>query len=72
VMRTLAPDGGCRGNLPVGASGGEWVEFDEGGAGLSAPVQAVAAATVWLWSFIRLWVAVIRRHSVRTADLPRR
>jgi hypothetical protein len=25
-------------------------------------IYALAAARVWLWSFIRLWVAVIRRH----------
>jgi hypothetical protein len=38
----------------------------------SARRQAAAAASWCLWSFKRLWVAVIRRHSVRTADLPRR
>jgi hypothetical protein len=36
------------------------------------PIYAVAAAWLWLWSFTRLWVAVIRRHCVRAADLPRR
>jgi len=30
------------------------------------------AAIWWLWSFRRLWVAVIRRHSERQTDLPRR
>ena len=32
-------------------------------------IHPVAAARVWLWSLVRLWVAVIRRHSVRAADL---
>jgi integrase len=36
------------------------------------PVQAAAAAIWRLWSFNRLWVAVISRHSERAADLPRR
>src|SRR5215208_8288822 len=35
-------------------------------------IHAVVAVRVWLWSFIRLWVVMIRRHSVRAADLPRR
>jgi len=30
------------------------------------------SAIWWLWSFRRLWVAVISRHSERQADLPRR
>ena len=34
--------------------------------------QAPAAAVWWLWSLSRLWVAVMSRHSDRTADLPRR
>jgi hypothetical protein len=37
-----------------------------------AVFQAAATAIWCLWSFSRLWVAVIRRHSERTADLPRR
>jgi len=41
-------------------------------AGPFGPAQAAAAANWWLWSFIRLCVAVTKRHSVRTADLPRR
>src|SRR5829696_7363104 len=37
------------------------------------PLVAVqAAASVWRWSLSRLWVAVIRRHSVRTAARPLR
>jgi hypothetical protein len=36
------------------------------------PFQAPAAAIWWLWSFRRLWVAVISRHSDLAADLPRR
>jgi hypothetical protein len=31
-----------------------------------------AAAVWWLWSLSRLWVAVMRRHSDRHADMPRR
>ena len=44
------------------------------GSGLIAAgaPQAPAAAIWCVWSFIRLWVAVISRHSERTADLPRR
>jgi hypothetical protein len=38
----------------------------------AGPFQAPAAAIWCLWSFRRLWVAVINRHSERTADLPRR
>jgi hypothetical protein len=58
------PAGGPAGN------GGERV--DSMMPGPFGPIQAVAAARVWLWSFRRLWVAAIRRHSVRAADLPRR
>ena len=36
------------------------------------PVQAAAVAMWCLWSLERLCVAMIRRHSVRTAALPRR
>ena len=43
-----------------------------GGVGiLSGAFQASTAAKWCLWSFIRLCVAVIRRHSERAADLPR-
>src|SRR5215218_2045637 len=36
------------------------------GRGDGPPVHAVVeGARVWPWSFVRLWVAVIRRHSVR-------
>jgi hypothetical protein len=35
-------------------------------------VQASVGAVVWRQSLSRLWVAVIRRHSDLTADLPRR
>ena len=70
-LETLAGRRGCRGKPPASVSGGERVDFGEG-AGLAAPIHAVAAARVWLWSLVRLWVAVIRRHSVRAADLPRR
>ena len=69
---TAASPRGCRGNPPRRGRGGRSAgRFDEG-RGLSAPIHAVAAARLWLWSFRRLWVAVIRRHSVRAADLPRR
>lgn len=67
-LETLAARRGCRGNLPAA---GQRVGFDDGG-GDRRPIHAVAAARVWLWSLVRLWVAVIRRHSVRAADLPRR
>jgi hypothetical protein len=47
-----------------------------GAVGGSVTARAVFQATVaaiWcLWSFSRLWVAVISRHSERAADLPRR
>jgi hypothetical protein len=36
--KTPAPDGVCRGNLPAGANGGEWRDFDE--AGPPAPAHA--------------------------------
>jgi len=34
--------------------------------------QAIAGSIQWLCSFIRLWTAAWRRHSERTAGLPRR
>jgi NAD(P)-dependent dehydrogenase (short-subunit alcohol dehydrogenase family) len=37
-----------------------------------ARVGSQAPASAWRWSLSRLWVAVIRRHSVRTAALPLR
>ncbi len=37
-----------------------------------AVFQAAVTAMWCLWSFRRLWVAVIRRHSESAADLPRR
>jgi transposase-like protein len=46
-----------RGGWPVAAAGGGRVQ---------------AMAIWWRWSLSRLWVAAIRRHSVRTAALPRR
>jgi hypothetical protein len=42
------------------------------GGGLSTPTQAGAAAKVCRWSFSRLWVAAIRRHSERAAPRPLR
>ena len=42
------------------------------GARECAEQAAQAAASAWRCSFSRLWVAVISRHSVRTAALPRR
>jgi hypothetical protein len=48
--------------------GGRW-----GAVGLrSPPDQPVAADIEWLWSFRRLWVAAISRHSESAAALPRR
>jgi hypothetical protein len=32
----------------------------------------IAGLIQWLWSLSRLWTAACRRHSERTADLPRR
>jgi hypothetical protein len=61
-----------------------WVSRSEGRGGLgggemdgpdrafAGSFQAPAAAIWWLWSFNKLWVAVINRHSARAADLPRR
>src|SRR5215204_284416 len=40
--------------------------------GVARRRQAPAAAVWWRWSLTRLWVAVIRRHSDRHADMPRR
>jgi hypothetical protein len=48
----------------VGAAGGP--------VAARAVFQATVAAIRCLWSFSRLWVAAIRRHSERAADLPRR
>ena len=39
---------------------------------LSDGPQAAASAISCRWSFKRLWVAAISRHSDRQADLPRR
>jgi hypothetical protein len=39
---------------------------------LAGPSQGPAGAIWCLWSFSRLWVAVINRHSARAADLPLR
>jgi hypothetical protein len=41
-------------------------------AGAGTLVHPVAGAIQWLWSFRRLWVAAISRHSDRAAALPRR
>ena len=61
-----------------------WVSRSQGRGGLGggetdrpdrvfpAPFQAPAVAIWWLWSFSRLWVAVISRHSDLAAALPRR
>ena len=55
---------------PCGLKRGESVA---GGPGAGwGPVQAPTVARWWRWSFARLWVAISNRHSVRTADLPRR
>jgi hypothetical protein len=57
------------GDRGVGGSGGSRR------AGRWGPLSSfqVPAGAVWcLWSFRRLWVAVISRHSERAADLPRR
>ena len=35
-------------------------------------VYAAAVAIWWRWSFVRLWVAINNRHSVRTAAGPLR
>jgi hypothetical protein len=44
-----------------------------GGPVAARAVFQAAARAIWcLWSFSRLWVAVINRHSERAADLPRR
>src|ERR1039458_6920182 len=52
-----------------GLGGGETDRPDRGFPG---PFQAPAVAIWWLWSFSKLWVAVISRHSERAADRPRR
>lgn len=46
-----------------------WLERQSGLAVGLLGVHAVASW--WLWSLRRLWVAVISRHSVRAAALPR-
>jgi hypothetical protein len=43
---------------------------DSGPVAAGAALQAAARAIWCLWSFSRLWVAVISRHSERAADLP--
>jgi hypothetical protein len=44
-----------------------------GGLVAARAVFQAAVEAIWcLWSFSRLWVAVINRHSERAADLPRR
>ena len=72
----VALDGGCC----VKGAGGR-VGVDGAGCARRSPVgsgagfsvfQMAVAASLCLWSFSRLWVAVIRRHSERAADLPRR
>jgi hypothetical protein len=52
-----------------GLGGGE---TDRPDGAFPEPFQAPAVASWWLWSFSRLWVAVISRHSERAADRPRR
>ena len=37
-----------------------------------AAVQVAARPNLWVWSLTRLWVAMSSRHSVRTAERPRR
>ena len=81
-----APDGGCRVNA-CGCGCGDVCGGDRLACGLvlvgvlvlfdgvvaaRAVFQAAAVAIWCLWSFSRLWVAVISRHSERTADRPRR
>src|SRR5205807_8192868 len=56
--------GGCRIN-PLGALG-------VANRLRRRPDQALAAAIRWLWRRIRLFVAVMRRHSERHAARPRR
>jgi hypothetical protein len=57
--------GGRVGSWMLGqVSSGDWP-----GAGSDRHPRAVIW---WLWSFIRLWVAVMSRHSDSAADLPRR
>ena len=54
-----------RAKRSVAGRSGEWFPP-------SAAFQAAAGAIWWRKSFMRLWVAVISRHSERQADLPRR
>ena len=64
--------GGCRVNGFDGLTRGIVPLAQRAGSTGAGARQAPAAAIRWLWSFNRLWVAVIRRHSARHADLPRR
>ncbi len=54
----------------VGRAGGLGAFLAVGG-GVRRPQVAVRAVW-WRWSFIRLWVVVMSRHSERAADRPRR
>src|SRR5215213_7606086 len=69
--RAYATRLGCRVSPATVGVGRQRVRFRpaaRGGGG--RPGQA--AARTWRWSLRRLWVAVISRHSVRTAPRPRR
>lgn len=71
---TVAFSRGCRANglcvgLAVWASG--VIRGLIGGERRCGACQAPLVAIWCLWSFRRLCVAVINRHSARTADLPR-
>jgi hypothetical protein len=46
--------------------------LSDGPVAARAVFQAAVAAIWRLWSFSRLWVAVISRHSERAAEPPRR
>ena len=78
IAETAELDGGCRAKVR-GHGVGEVVALAPvvvcGGSDTvvaRAAFQAAATAIWCLWSFSRLWVAVISRHSERAADLPRR
>src|SRR3954452_25308266 len=71
--RVAAIRGGCRRKMRVAAA--LWRRRRHRfagrlGGGVARALQA--AASWWRWSLSRLWVAVRRRHSDLTADLPRR
>ena len=58
--------------VPAAEPGGSCLDVVALSVGRLGPFQAAVGAIWCLWSFRRLWVAVVSRHSERAEDLPRR